>query len=132
MVSLSSAVSADLASLRRFAQGGPPPPEGARQVAGGGPSPAGARQVASSGALGGPHPAGARQVAGRGLNRLPSSPPLVGSSDTRPSIEVTSAPAPRQDAGVFFPFGSKVIKHVALPKVPAVKSNATPLPTPEQ
>jgi len=132
MVSLGSIVSADLASLRRFAQGGPPPPAGARQVAGGGPPPAGARQVATSGAQGGgPHPAGARQVAGSGLNRLPSSPPVVGSSDTRPSIEVTSAPAPRQDAGVFFPFGSKVIKHVALPKVPAVKSNATPLPTPE-
>jgi len=131
MISLSSAVSADLASLRRFAQGGPPPPAGARQVAGGGPPPAGARQVARSGAHGGPHPAGARQLAGSGLNRLLSSPPVVGSSDTRPSIEVTSAPAPRQDAGVFFPFGSKVIKHVALPKVPAVKSNATPLPTPE-
>jgi len=128
IVSLGSIVSADLASLRRFAQGGPPPPAGARQVAGGGP----ARQVAASGARSGPHPAGARQVAGSGLNRLPSSPPVVGSSDTRPSsIEVTSAPAPRQDAGVFFPFGSKVIKHVALPKVPAVKSNATPLPTPE-
>jgi len=126
MVSLGSIVSADLASLRRFAQGGPPPPAGARQVAGGGPPPAGARQVAASRAQGGPHPAGARQVASSGLN-----PPVGGSSDTRPSIEVTAVPAPRQDAGVFFPFGSKVIKHVALPKVPAVKSNATPLPTPE-
>jgi len=132
MVFLSSAVSADLASLRRFAQGGPPPPAGARQVSGGGPSPAGARQVARSGAHGGPHPAGARQVAGSVQNRLPSSSPVVGSSDTRPSIEVTLAPNPRQDVGsIFFPSGSQVIKHVALPKVPAVKSNVTPLPTPE-
>merc|ERR1719402_1588108 len=96
LVSLSSAVSGDLASLRRFAQGGPPPP-GARQVAAGGPS------------------------------------PLVATSETRPSIEVTATPAERHDVGIFFPIpaGSKVIKHVALPKLPTVQSNATPLQTPE-
>jgi len=101
LVSLSSAVSGDLASLRRFAQGGPPPP-------------------------------GARQVAGGGLNRIPSSP-SVATSDTRPSIEVTVTPATREDVGIFFPIpaGSKVIKHVALPKLPTVQSNATPLQTPE-
>jgi len=103
VVSLSSSVSGDLASLRRFAQGGPPP-------------------------------AGAKQVAGSGLNRFPLSPQLsAGTSDTRPSLEVTSSPTPRQDVGVFFPIpsGSKVIKHVALQQVPTVRSNATPLPTPE-
>merc|ERR1719402_2168185 len=96
LVSLSSAVSGDLASLRRFAQGGPPPP-GARQVAAGGPS------------------------------------PLVATSETRPSIEVTATPAERHDVGIFFPIpaGSKVIKHVALPKLPTVQSNTTPLQTPE-
>jgi len=96
LVSLSSAVSGDLASLRRFALGGPPPP-GARQVAAGGPS------------------------------------PLVATSETRPSIEVTATPAERHDVGIFFPIpaGSKVIKHVALPKLPTVQSNATPLQTPE-
>jgi len=98
---LSSAVSGDLASLRRFAQGGPPPP-------------------------------GARQVAGGGLNRFPSPSP-VATSDTRPFIEVTATPAKRHDVGIFFPIpaGSKVIKHVALPKLPTVQSNATPLQTPE-
>jgi len=101
LVSLSSAVSGDLASLRRFAQGGPPPP-------------------------------GARQVAGGGLNRFPSPSP-VATSDTRPFIEVTATPAKRHDVGIFFPIpaGSKVIKHVALPKLPTVQSNATPLQTPE-
>jgi len=100
LVSLSSAVSGDLASLRKFAQGGPPPP-------------------------------GARQVAGGGLNR--SQSPSVATSDTRPSIEVTVPPATREDVGIFFPIpaGSKVIKHVALPKLPTVQSNATPLQTPE-
>jgi len=103
VVSLSSSVSGDLASLRRFAQGGPPP-------------------------------AGAKQVAGSGLNRFTLSPQLsAGTSDNRPSVEVTSSPTPRQDVGVFFPIpsGSKVIKHVALQQVPTVRSNATPLPTPE-
>jgi len=102
LVSLSSAVSGDLASLRRFAQGGPPPP-GARQVAGGGP------------------------------NKFPSPPSPVATSDTRSSIEVTGTPAKREDVGIFFPIpaGSKVIKHVALPKLPTVQSNATPLQTPE-
>jgi len=101
LVSLSSAVSGDLASLRRFAQGGPPPP-------------------------------GARQVAGGGLNRFPSSPSLS-TSEARPSIEVTDTPENRKDVGIFFPIpaGSKVIKHVALPKLPTVQSNATPLQTPE-
>jgi len=101
LVSLSSAVSGDLASLRRFAQGGPPPP-------------------------------GARQVAGGGLNRLPPSP-SVATSDTRPSIEVTATPATRENVGIFFPIpaGSKVIKHVELPKLPTAQSNATPFQTPE-
>jgi len=99
LVSLSSAVSGDLASLRRFAQGGPPPP-------------------------------GARQVAGGGLNRIPSS---VATSEARPSVEVSGTPESREDVGIFFPIpaGSKVIKHVALPKLPTVQSNATPLQTPE-
>jgi len=103
LVSLSSSVSGDLASLRRFAQGGPPPP-------------------------------GARQVGGDGLNRFPSSPsPSVATSDTRPSIEVSVTPATREDVGIFFPIpaGSKVIKHVELPKLPTVQSNPTPLQTPE-
>jgi len=103
LVSLSSAVSGDLASLRRFAQGGPPPP-------------------------------GARQVGGGGLNRIPSSPSLsVATSEARPSIEVTGTPESREDVGIFFPIpaGSKVIKHVALPKLPTVQSNATPLQSPE-
>jgi len=101
LVSLSSAVSGDLASLRRFAQGGPPPP-------------------------------GARQVAGGGLNRFPPSP-SVATSEARPSIEVTGTPANREQVGIFFPIpaGSKVIKHVELPKLPTVQSNATPLQTPE-
>jgi len=99
MVSLSGAVSGDLASLRRFAQGGPPP--------------AGARQV----------------VAGGGLNRFPPPSP-VATSVTRPSIEEA---AKREEVGIFFPIpaGSKVIKHVALPKLPPVQSNASPLQTPE-
>jgi len=103
LVSLSSAVSGDLASLRRFAQGGPPPP-------------------------------GARQVAGGGLNRIPSSSPIVATSEARPSAEVSGSPENREDIGIFFPIpaGSKVIKHVALPKLPTVQSNAAaPLQTPE-
>jgi len=103
LIYLSSAVSGDLASLRRFAQGGPPPP-------------------------------GARQVAGGGMSRFPSPPPpSVATLDTRSSIEVTATPATREDVGIFFPIpaGSKVIKHVALPKLPTVQSNATPLQTPE-
>jgi len=103
LVSLNSAVSGDLASLRRFAQGGPPPP-------------------------------GARQVAGGGLNRIPSPPsPSVATSDTRSSIEVTGTPAKREEVGIFFPIpaGSKVIKHVELPKLPTVQSDPTPLQTPE-
>jgi len=103
LVFLGSAVSGDLASLRRFAQGGPPPP-------------------------------GARQVTGGGLNRFPSSPSLsVATSEARPSIEVSGTPANRENDGIFFPIpaGSKVIKHVALPKLPTVQSNATPLQTPE-
>jgi len=103
LVSLNSAVLGDLASLRRFAQGGPPPP-------------------------------GARQVAGDGLNRLLSSPSLsAATSDTQSSVEVSATPANREEVGIFFPIpaGSKVIKHVALPKIPAVQSNATPFSTPE-
>jgi len=103
LVSLSSAVSGDLASLRRFAQGGPPPP-------------------------------GVRQVAGGGLNRFPSSPSLsAATSEARPSVEVSDTSENRGDVGIFFPIpaGSKVIKHVALPKLPTVQSNATPLQTPE-
>jgi len=103
LVSLSSAVSGDLASLRRFAQGGPPPP-------------------------------GARQVGGGGLNRFPSSPSLsVATSEALPSAEVSGTPENREKFGIFFPIpaGSKVIKHVALPKLPTVQSNATPLQTPE-
>jgi len=99
VAALSSVVSGDLASLRRFAQGGPPPVPGVRQVAGG------------------------------GLNSSPSSSPPVVSTDTRPPVEVTSAPVTRQDTGVFFPVpgGSKVVKHVTLPKVSTVvKSNPRP------
>jgi len=103
LVSLSSAVSGDLASLRRFAQGGPSPP-------------------------------GVRQVAGGGLNRLPSSPSLSAATpEARPSVEVSGTPKNRKDNGIFFPIpaGSKVIKHVELPKLPTVQSNPTPLQTPE-
>jgi len=103
LVSLNSAVLGDLASLRRFAQGGPPPP-------------------------------GARQVAGGGLNRFPPPPPpSVATSDTRPSVEVSATPANREEVGIFFPIpaGSKVIKHVELPKLPTVQSDTTPLQTPE-
>merc|ERR1719193_332824 len=101
LVSLSNAVSGDLASLRRFAQGGPPPP-------------------------------GARQVAGGGLNRTPSSPSAA-TPEARPSVEVSGTPENRKDNGIFFPIptGSKVIKHVELPKLSTVQSNATPLQTPE-
>jgi len=100
----SSAVLGDLASLRRFAQGGPPPPAGARQV-----SPSGSRQSSSP------------------------ATPLLRASTTQPPREATLEHKSRhQDRGLFFPSpsGSKVIKHLILPKVPSVKSNATPIPTP--
>jgi len=100
----SSAVLGDLASLRRFAQGGPPPPAGARQV-----SPSGSRQISSP------------------------ATPLLRASTTQPPREATHEhESLQQDRGLFFPSpsGSKVIKHLALPKVPSVKSNATPIPTP--
>jgi len=101
LVSLSSAVSGDLASLRRFAQGGPPPP-GARQVAAGGlnrlpPSPS----VATS-------------------DTRPSTE-VTATPATREDVGIFFP----------IPAGSKVIKHVALSKLPSVQSNATPLQTPE-
>jgi len=101
----SSAVLGDLASLRRFAQGGPAPPAGARQV-----SPSGSRQSSS-----------------------PATPLARASTTQPPPREATlEHKSHHQAGGLFFPSpsGSKVIKHLALPKVPSVKSNATPIPTP--